>query len=155
MFLEISQNSQKNTCTRDSFLIKLQRIWHRCFPVNLVKFVRTPFLQNTTGWLLLYETFDQVLENLLVSGTIFTDPGSFYILNFHDIIIESFNNITLMRQDIIEKENKIMELSENSELKENDINHQITTINAALNKITSSYKATIALRSGSNRISTE
>ena len=154
MFLEISQNSQKNTCTRDSFLIKLQRIWHRCFPVNLVKFVRTPFLQNTTGWLLLYETFDQVLENLLVSGTMFTDPGSFFILN-DDIIIESFNNITLMRQDINEKENKIMDLSENSELKENDINHQITTINAALNKITSSYKATIALRSGSNRISTE
>ena len=24
MFLEISQNSQENTCTRDSFLIKLQ-----------------------------------------------------------------------------------------------------------------------------------
>ena len=132
----------------------MQRIWHRCFSVNLVKFVRTPFLQNTTGWLLLYETFDQVLENLLVSGTMFTDPGSFYILN-DDIIIESFNNITLMRQDINEKENKIMDLSENSELKENDINHQITTINAALNKITSSYKATIALRSVSNRISTE
>ena len=84
----------------------------------------------------------------------FTDPGSFYILN-DDIIIESFNNITLMRQDINEKENKIMDLSENSELKENDINHQITTINAALNKITSSYKATTALRSVSNRISTE
>ena len=65
----------------------------------------------------------------------FTDPGSFFILN-DDIIIESFNNITLMRQDINEKENKIMDLSENSELKENDINHQITTINNALNKIT-------------------
>ena len=65
----------------------------------------------------------------------FTDPGSFFILN-DDIIIESFNNITLMRQEINEKENKIMDLSENSELKENDINHQITTINNALNKIT-------------------
>ena len=84
----------------------------------------------------------------------FTDPGSFFILN-DDIIIESFNNITLMRQDINEKENKIMDLSENSELKENDINHQITTINNALNKITSSHKAAIALRSVSNRISTE
>ena len=30
-----------------------QRIWHRCFPVNFVKFLRTPFLQNTTGRLLL------------------------------------------------------------------------------------------------------
>ena len=24
-------------------------LWHRCFPVNFVKFLRTPFLQNTTG----------------------------------------------------------------------------------------------------------
>ena len=27
--------------------------WHRCFPVNFVKFLRTPFLQNTSGRLLL------------------------------------------------------------------------------------------------------
>ena len=40
VFLEISQNSQENTCARVSFL----RLWHRCFPVNFVKFLRTPFL---------------------------------------------------------------------------------------------------------------
>ena len=28
-------------------------LWHRCFPVNFAKFLRTPFLQNTSGWLLL------------------------------------------------------------------------------------------------------
>ena len=28
-------------------------LWHRCFPVNFAKFIRTPFLQNTTGRLLL------------------------------------------------------------------------------------------------------
>ena len=27
--------------------------WHRCFPVNFAKFLRTHFLQNTSGWLLL------------------------------------------------------------------------------------------------------
>ena len=36
-----------NTCARVSFLIKLQalkkRLWHRCFPVNFAKFLRTPF----------------------------------------------------------------------------------------------------------------
>ena len=61
MFLGISQNSQENTCARVSILIKLQacnfilkyRLWHRCFPVNFVKFLRTPFLQNTSGRLLL------------------------------------------------------------------------------------------------------
>ena len=27
-----------------------KRVWHRCFPVNFVKFLRTPFLQNTSGY---------------------------------------------------------------------------------------------------------
>ena len=31
-----------------------KRLWHRCFPANFVKFRRTPFLQNTSGRLLLY-----------------------------------------------------------------------------------------------------
>ena len=47
VFLEISQNSQENTCARFSFLIKLKaeaynfikKLWHWCFPVNLVKFL--------------------------------------------------------------------------------------------------------------------
>ena len=25
------------------------RLWHRCFPMNFVKFLRTPFLQNNSG----------------------------------------------------------------------------------------------------------
>ena len=49
--------SQENTCARVSFLIKLQisdlRLWHRCFPVNFVKFLRTPFFIKDLWWLLL------------------------------------------------------------------------------------------------------
>ena len=30
-----------------------KKLWHRCFPVNFAKFLRTPFLQNTCGRLLL------------------------------------------------------------------------------------------------------
>ena len=54
-----------------------------------------------------YETFDQVIENFLLSGTVFTktDLDSFYISN-DDIIIKSFNSITLLRQDVNEKEKK-------------------------------------------------
>ena len=54
VFLEISQNSQENTCV--SFLIKLlrKRLWHRRFSVNFAKFLRTRFLQNTSGRLFLY-----------------------------------------------------------------------------------------------------
>ena len=42
VFPEISQNSQKNTCTRVSLLKK--RLWHSCFPVNFAKFLGAPFL---------------------------------------------------------------------------------------------------------------
>ena len=64
VLLEISQSSQESTSTRDSFLIKFQAwpatllkknpwhkcfLWHKCFPVNFAKFLRTPFLQNTSG----------------------------------------------------------------------------------------------------------
>ena len=35
-----------------------KRLWHRGFPVNFAKFLRTPFLQNTSGRLLLiYDGF--------------------------------------------------------------------------------------------------
>ena len=39
------------------------RLWHRCFPVNFVNFLRTTFLQNTSGPLLLKQPFTDVLQN--------------------------------------------------------------------------------------------
>ena len=42
---------------RPSTLLK-KTLWHRCFPINFVKFVRTPFLTEYLWWLLLiYEPF--------------------------------------------------------------------------------------------------
>ena len=38
---------------RPATLLK-KRLWHGCFPVNFVKFLRTPFLQNNSGRLLLH-----------------------------------------------------------------------------------------------------
>ena len=66
--LEISQNTQENTCARVSFLIKLQaeacnvikkRLWHMCFPMNFSKFLKITFLTEDLRWLLL-----SVLESL-------------------------------------------------------------------------------------------
>ena len=37
---------------RPATLLK-KRLWHRCFPANFAKFLRTPILQNTSGRLLL------------------------------------------------------------------------------------------------------
>ena len=54
-FLEISQNSQENTCARVSYFeIKIPSTQkHRRFPANFVKFLRTPFYIEHLWWLLL------------------------------------------------------------------------------------------------------
>ena len=56
---KISQNSQENTCIGVSFFNKItglrpatllkKKLWQTCFPVNFVKFLRRPVLQNITG----------------------------------------------------------------------------------------------------------
>ena len=38
----------KNSDIKDCNFNK-KRLWHRCFPVNFAKFLRTPFLLNTSG----------------------------------------------------------------------------------------------------------
>ena len=85
MFLEISQNSQENTCTRASFSINLQawacnfillkkRLWDRCFPVNFATFLRTPILRNTSRRLLheshsdfYFDNHKRMLHSIVVS----------------------------------------------------------------------------------------
>ena len=47
---------KKGVLRRPSTLLK-KRLWHRCFPVNFAKFLRTPFSQNTVGRLLLEPFF--------------------------------------------------------------------------------------------------
>ena len=48
--------TEKHLCQslRSATLLK-KRLWHRCFPVNFEKFLRTPFLQNTSRRLRLEE----------------------------------------------------------------------------------------------------
>ena len=53
MFLEISQNSQENTCSLRPATLFKKTLWRRWFPVNFAKFLRTAFLQNTSGQLIL------------------------------------------------------------------------------------------------------
>ena len=35
-------------CNKRCAILLKKRLWHRCFPVNFAKFLRTPFLQNRT-----------------------------------------------------------------------------------------------------------
>ena len=44
---------------RPATLLK-KKLWHRCFPMNFAKFLRRPFLRNTSGRLLLYLTFHSI-----------------------------------------------------------------------------------------------
>ena len=63
VFLKVSQNSREGICARVSFSNKVaglrpatllkKRLWHRCFLVNFVKFLRTPFFIEHLWWLLL------------------------------------------------------------------------------------------------------
>ena len=48
IFLKTSQNSQKKTCVRVSFLFQ-----HRCFLVNIAKFLRISFFTEHLRWLFL------------------------------------------------------------------------------------------------------
>ena len=44
-----------------------KRLWHRRFLVNFVKFLRTPFLQNTFGRLLLYDRISSLDKIFLIA----------------------------------------------------------------------------------------
>ena len=60
VFRNFSKFAGKHLC-KSLFLNKvagpvtllLKKLWHKSFPLNFVKFLRTPFLQNTSGGLLL------------------------------------------------------------------------------------------------------
>ena len=54
-FFQKSHKIHRKTLVPESATATLlkMRIWHRCFPVNFAIFLRTPFLQNTSGLLLL------------------------------------------------------------------------------------------------------
>ena len=45
-----------------------KRPWHRCFPVSYAKFLRAPFLQNTSGRLLLWVIQYFNIVNYAVKG---------------------------------------------------------------------------------------
>ena len=49
--LTFQQNNMKTHTKKCLQLYEKNRLRHRCFPVNFVKFLRTPFLQNTSGQL--------------------------------------------------------------------------------------------------------
>ena len=76
VFLKALQNSQENICGRVFFFNQVadlrpttwlkKRPWHKCFPVNFAKFLRTHFLYNTYGscfWIIKCLTVPPLLKS--------------------------------------------------------------------------------------------
>ena len=60
---------------RSANLLK-KRLWHRCFPVNFAKFLRIPFLQNTSWRLLLHQMkISMIPRKTLIVGFRFSKFG--------------------------------------------------------------------------------
>ena len=62
VYLEISQNSQENTCVRDSFLIKLS-LWRRCFPLNFAKLLACNFIEKEPLEQVFFCEFSEISRN--------------------------------------------------------------------------------------------
>ena len=69
--------SNKFADLRPATLLK-KSLWHRCFPVNFAKFLITPFLQNTSGRLLLNCT-------VLRHGVLKAFSYEFYRMTFYQV----------------------------------------------------------------------
>ena len=68
MFLEVADHRK---CRPQPAILLKKRLWHRFFPVNFAKFLRTPFLKNTSGRLLLLRYIflgNPILGTLFKSG---------------------------------------------------------------------------------------
>ena len=81
---------------RPATLLK-KRLWHRCFPVNFAKFLGTPFLQNTSGQMLLTD----VRQYGSVTGTFRYSKIVFIlsIIMFIDFYQCFLDNLILMFQE--------------------------------------------------------
>ena len=64
ILINFAKFTGKHLCQSLFFDLLKKRLWHRCFPVNFAKFLRTPFLQNTSGLLLLYKKQSPLTFNI-------------------------------------------------------------------------------------------
>ena len=80
---------------RPATLLK-KRLWHECFPVNFAKFLRKPFLQNTTGWLLLKGTVIIIIKQQEVSTSNYQVTSSFIRIFSFPLLMLTLAIIPLM-----------------------------------------------------------
>ena len=71
------RSSNRRSSLRAATLLK-KRLWHRCFPVNFAKFLRIPFLQNTSGRLLLSSKICWTVTIKMIKTMSMTSFGCLY-----------------------------------------------------------------------------
>ena len=62
----LKRDSGTDVFLRSATLLK-KRLWHRGFPVNFAKFLRTPFVTEHLRWLLLYVVEEKLQQSKLKS----------------------------------------------------------------------------------------
>ena len=72
-----------NKATGQPATLLKKRLWHKCFPVNFAKFLRTPFLQNTSGRLLLNKGFFKIASNKSVRTACVCIVFFFHCFEYH------------------------------------------------------------------------
>ena len=97
MFLEISQNSQEKICA-GLFFNKVaglmpatfkKWIWHRCFAVNFVQFLRTTFFIEHLRWLL--RSFRKKVLSYMSHKVLITSLN--LTLHFHEPLADHLNDL--------------------------------------------------------------
>ena len=85
LFLKILKCSQENTYAAVYFFIKLQDSGRRCFPVNILKFLRTPNLKNIYERLLVKSVVCCAHDDLCPYDVLSFGPLSnlVVLINFH------------------------------------------------------------------------
>ena len=74
-----------------------KRIWHRCFPVNFVKFLRTPFLQNTSGRM--FQNRNGKDKNLLLSEISVESSKNYNIKQISLLLVPMTKSQKFLEQD--------------------------------------------------------
>ena len=75
-----------------------KRLWHRCFPVNFAKFLRTPFPTEHLRWLLLYGLQHIILQEQSVLSDVvklFHSKFKGALMQILPIYSNSYKNNTL------------------------------------------------------------
>ena len=92
----------KWSCRLESCGFIKKRLWHRCFPVNFAKFLRTPFLTEQLRWLLLHKNFENVWIDIwyffmlfrkvkFLRGCVWVETMGFSFLIWYVLFIYSFS----------------------------------------------------------------